>query len=473
MSVENKTQIKTYFQLGDQPTEAQFVNLIDSYFDYTDGQTLSGDFSNLNTFINQNSANWEESTDISYLSGAIDANTADITNISTISGNWNSVYTTVQNNSATTWNYQGTDLKSLSANWQNTYTIVNTNSSGWESTETTVNTNSANWSSVYTTVQSNSAGWESTETTVNSNSANWNSAYAVTTGINNYARLDGTNMPFTSAQVTGNFIVDTNTLYVDANTNRVGVGTTNPTYQLEVGDGTGQKTELILGGLSATNPVYGGQLIVGNSTYDGRFGNINPLVGGDTGTNDIYLKSQSSDLRIGTETSGKDIKLVAGGWAAEKMIIKSSGNVGIGTSNPTYKLEVSNGPVKFERTVASDAATLDMVANSTYLRIGKEGSGGGGGLMSGSLSGAGIINVQDARPLQFGTGNLPRMTIRESGNVGIGTTNPGVGLEVVGTVRSNTIDLTNATTYSGTVTAAGIYLTLGINGSALKIPLYL
>lgn len=36
--------------------------------------------------------------------------------------------TLVQNNSATTWNYQGTDLKALSANWQQAYTFVGTNS---------------------------------------------------------------------------------------------------------------------------------------------------------------------------------------------------------------------------------------------------------------------------------------------------------------------------------------------------------
>lgn len=44
---------------------------------------------------------------------------------------WNSVYTTVQNNSATSWNYQGTDLKALSGNWQNTYTNYSSNSASY------------------------------------------------------------------------------------------------------------------------------------------------------------------------------------------------------------------------------------------------------------------------------------------------------------------------------------------------------
>lgn len=45
--------------------------------------------------------------------------------------NISSVYTTVNSNSALTWNYQGTDVKSLTSNWQNTYTTVNVNSAIW------------------------------------------------------------------------------------------------------------------------------------------------------------------------------------------------------------------------------------------------------------------------------------------------------------------------------------------------------
>jgi len=47
------------------------------------------------------------------------------------SSTWFSNYTTVLNNSATTWNYQGTDLKNLSGNWQNSYTAVTQSSSTW------------------------------------------------------------------------------------------------------------------------------------------------------------------------------------------------------------------------------------------------------------------------------------------------------------------------------------------------------
>ena len=62
------------------------------------------------------------------------------------STNWNGTYTTVQTNSATNWNYQGSDLKALSADWV-----------GGNSAYTTVNASSANWDSAYTIVQATSS----------------------------------------------------------------------------------------------------------------------------------------------------------------------------------------------------------------------------------------------------------------------------------------------------------------------------
>ena len=52
------------------------------------------------------------------------------------SNQWNSSYTTVNTNSATTWNYQGTDLKALSGNWQSTYSTVSSLSSNWATSST-------------------------------------------------------------------------------------------------------------------------------------------------------------------------------------------------------------------------------------------------------------------------------------------------------------------------------------------------
>jgi len=113
---------------------------------YGDGGN-SVEWNSTYTTVNTNSASWEESTDVAYLSAQIDANTDDITNVALASGGWDSTETTVAINSA---------------DWANHFdaTDVIAASGGWDSTESTVATNSGNWNSTYTTVNTNSASWD-------------------------------------------------------------------------------------------------------------------------------------------------------------------------------------------------------------------------------------------------------------------------------------------------------------------------
>jgi hypothetical protein len=82
------------------------------------------------------------------------------------------VYSTVNTNSGT-WNYQGTDIKSLTGNWQNTYTNFSAQSANNLSVYTNVNTNSANWNYQGSDIKSLTGNWENTYSTVSSNSATW------------------------------------------------------------------------------------------------------------------------------------------------------------------------------------------------------------------------------------------------------------------------------------------------------------
>jgi hypothetical protein len=58
-------------------------------------ESTSGNWNSVYTIVQANSALWEESTDISYLSAQIDLNTSDITNIASASANWEATYATV------------------------------------------------------------------------------------------------------------------------------------------------------------------------------------------------------------------------------------------------------------------------------------------------------------------------------------------------------------------------------------------
>lgn len=76
------------------------------------------------------------------------------------SDDWNSVYTTVNLNSAI-WDDLSdlSDVAALSSNWNSVYATTQNNSGGWESTESTLKTYSASWTSTYNTYNSLSASY--------------------------------------------------------------------------------------------------------------------------------------------------------------------------------------------------------------------------------------------------------------------------------------------------------------------------
>ena len=164
-----------------------------------------------------NSAAYLSGVDLSFLS--VSANWDSVyTSVSNTSANWDNTYTTVQSNSATTWNYQGSDIKSLTADWvggNSAFTTVQTNSSYWDSAYTTVLSNSAawgidtgsdvtllsaNWQNTYTLTNANSANWDSTYTTVQSNSSNWDNNTVITYVNSNFLYNTG-------GMITGNLTV--------------------------------------------------------------------------------------------------------------------------------------------------------------------------------------------------------------------------------------------------------------------------
>ena len=152
------------------PNEALTVvgNISSTGIYYGDGSNLTGvslpGQAELNTVVQTNSASWNyQGTDIKSLTSDWVGGNAAFTNLISnsaaylssvnlsflsVSANWNSVYSTVLANSATNWNYQGTDLKDLSANWQSTLTTVSSNSAKWESVYSSVAANSASYATI-------------------------------------------------------------------------------------------------------------------------------------------------------------------------------------------------------------------------------------------------------------------------------------------------------------------------------------
>lgn len=191
------------------PTGAIVVPSI-SALDYIGLPVVTEDDVAVSTKVRASSANWDSayllSLDNEQAIGDLDAYAVginnDVTVLKGLSSNWNSVYSTVQANSAT-WAIDNSDdvlastkVRSSSANWDSTYNTVQANSATWLNTpddveaSTKVRSSSANWDAVYTTVLSNSASWlidnsddVAVSTKVRSSSANWDSTYNTFTNV--------------------------------------------------------------------------------------------------------------------------------------------------------------------------------------------------------------------------------------------------------------------------------------------------
>ena len=146
--------------------------------------------------------------------------------------------------------------------------------------------------------------------------------------------------------------------------------------------------------------------------------NISSATGGDASK--IY--NDAEDLYFSTNGSNR-------------MLINSSGNIGIGNTGPGYRLDIAAGD-----TTAGLGYGVRIRANSTAAAGGLQFTDSGVTVQWGYLAATATsvtLDATNSSTLVFRTGNTERMRIDSSGNVGVGTSSPSSKLTVGGNPPSS------------------------------------
>ncbi len=247
-----------------------------------------------------------------------------------------------------------------------------------------------------------------------------------------------------------NFTLDGSSKMVISAGGNVGIGTTSPSQKLDVNGYAKFTSGIILDG-GATSHY---REFIWNTSGFNRW--------------DLYVHGAEPGSNV-----GGDLFLARyadnGAYLANAVTFqRSTGNVGINTTNPGYKLEtIGNARISGNLSVGTTyngfAANIEGVL---YLINGSAWVTDGYGYANASSTNTGMF-PDSSHNITFKTNNSARLYINSSGNVGIGTTSPSHNLHIYG-AGDRLIKIENSGTY---LMYAGLISNEGYIGSSNATPL--
>ena len=241
----------------------------------------------------------------------------------------------------------------------------------------------------------------------------------------------------------------------------------SPAGTLDIENATLRSREIV----ALTNMVAGNDVVrsggpalevYGDPSHGGNEARLELVSNTATVSSSAFTRLTSNagvfSIKSGTDASDNGT-ITFGGFANERMRIGSDGNVGIGTTDPQYKLDVGNGGGDVMLRV------MHQTASSGKLIFGRSGNTEIRSHAIESYNSSGSQNNYMKFLVHDGTGISPYetrtevMTLLGNGKVGVGTTSPAAQLEIHG------FGQTSETTFDQTGSMGGVLALRSDDGS--------
>jgi hypothetical protein len=233
----------------------------------------------------------------------------------------------------------------------------------------------------------------------------------------------GTSFPLSAEAQTNTF----------PSTGNVGIGTTTPGSLLEVKQSQNAGTTVV---------IDNGHTAPSNAAYSGFFfkqAGINRFFFGSTNDGNTVQAGGAGGVQLWNFANGPMLFATNN---AERMRIDAAGSVGIGTTGPISKLDISETSTSSVRGIVSTQYSNDAWGSRLILRKARDASGTSTATVQNQDS-LGLILFNGFDGSAFADSSrisaiTIAMLIDKNGNVGIGTTAPTTKLDVAGQIRSST-----------------------------------